>query len=119
MPTLLEQLKQYSVVVADTGDLEAIRRFAPEDATTNPSLILKAVQSGQYDALIDPVLQASAGTRRGPGGDHRRCLRSPGGGPGLPDPGGGAGACFHRGQRPPVLRYRGQHCQGTASDCGL
>ncbi|ONF44318.1 transaldolase [Marinobacter lutaoensis] len=65
MPTLLEQLKQYSVVVADTGDLEAIRRFAPEDATTNPSLILKAVQSGQYDALIDPVLQASAGT----GGD--------------------------------------------------
>lgn len=59
MPTLLEQLKQYSVVVADTGDLEAIRRFSPEDATTNPSLILKAVQSGQYDALLEQILQVS------------------------------------------------------------
>ena len=56
MPNLLEQLKQLSTVVADTGDLDAIRRFAPQDATTNPSLILKAVQSGQYDRLLDTVL---------------------------------------------------------------
>ena len=53
----LEQLKQYSTVVADTGDLEAIRRYQPEDATTNPSLVLKAVQSGRYDALVDQVIR--------------------------------------------------------------
>ncbi|WP_449433253.1 transaldolase [Pseudomonas putida] len=58
MPTLLSQLKQHSTVVADTGDLAAIRRFAPEDATTNPSLILKAVESGQHDALIDQLVTA-------------------------------------------------------------
>jgi transaldolase len=52
----LEQLKQYSTVVADTGELEAMRRFRPEDATTNPSLILKAVQSGQYDTVLDQVI---------------------------------------------------------------
>jgi transaldolase len=52
----LEQLKQLSTVVADTGELEAIRRFQPEDATTNPSLILKAVQSGEYDAVLDQVI---------------------------------------------------------------
>ncbi|WP_431688889.1 transaldolase [Hahella sp. NBU794] len=52
MKSLLNQLRDYTKVVADTGDLEAIRRFAPEDATTNPSLVLKAVQSGDYDALL-------------------------------------------------------------------
>jgi transaldolase len=56
MSNLLEQLRQHSVVVADTGDLDAIRRFAPQDATTNPSLILKAVQSGQYNALVDRIM---------------------------------------------------------------
>ena len=46
MATLLEQLSAMTVVVADTGDLEAIRKFTPRDATTNPSLILAAaVQS--------------------------------------------------------------------------
>ncbi|MFM9269633.1 transaldolase [Halomonas elongata] len=59
MPNLLEQLKQYSTVVADTGDLDTIRRFTPQDATTNPSLILKAVQSGQYDALLEEILHAA------------------------------------------------------------
>ncbi len=57
MSNLLEQLKRQSVVVADTGDLAAIRQFSPQDATTNPSLILKAVQSGQYDALIEEILE--------------------------------------------------------------
>ena len=47
MPSLLEQLRQQSVVVADTGDIEAIKRFQPQDATTNPSLILKGVQWGK------------------------------------------------------------------------
>lgn len=59
MPNLLEQLKQYSTVVADTGDLDAIRHFTPQDATTNPSLILKAVQSGQYDTLLKEILHAA------------------------------------------------------------
>lgn len=57
MTTLLEQLKNHSTVVADTGDLEAIERFKPVDATTNPSLVLKAAQSGQYDDLIERVIQ--------------------------------------------------------------
>lgn len=55
MPTLLSQLEQYSTVVADTGDLQAVRRFAPHDATTNPSLVLKAVVSGHYDTLLDDL----------------------------------------------------------------
>ena len=42
MPSLLEQLSSMTVVVADTGNLEAIRMFKPRDATTNPSLILAA-----------------------------------------------------------------------------
>ena len=41
-PTQLEQLKQFTKVVADTGDFASMREYAPQDATTNPSLILKA-----------------------------------------------------------------------------
>lgn len=58
MTSLLDQLKQYSTVVADTGDLDAIGRFKPQDATTNPSLILKAVQSGHYDDLIARLIDS-------------------------------------------------------------
>lgn len=57
MPSLLAQLKQHSVVVADTGDLAAIDRFQPEDATTNPSIILKALQAGQYQQQVDHALR--------------------------------------------------------------
>jgi transaldolase len=53
----LEQLKQHTVVVADTGDFEAMRAYAPRDATTNPSLILKAVQKPEYRTLLDAVLK--------------------------------------------------------------
>jgi transaldolase len=45
MSTLLEQLKKYTTVVADTGDFERMRDFLPQDATTNPSLILKGISS--------------------------------------------------------------------------
>ncbi|MFT7109913.1 MAG: transaldolase [Psychrobacter glaciei] len=48
----LEQLKTMTSVVADTGDIEAIKLFTPEDATTNPSLIYKAAQLPQYQSLI-------------------------------------------------------------------
>ena len=64
MRSKLEQLKQFTDVVADTGDIEAIRRFAPQDATTNPSLILKAAQLPQYQALIQGVIESQGdGTR--------------------------------------------------------
>jgi len=52
----LSQLKTMTTVVADTGDVEAIRKFHPQDATTNPSLILKAVQMKQYAHLLDKVV---------------------------------------------------------------
>ena len=59
MTTLLEQLSSMTVVVADTGELEAIRRFKPRDATTNPSLILAAAQIPAYQSLIDEALKFS------------------------------------------------------------
>ncbi len=52
----LDQLRKMTVVVADTGDIEAIRRFAPQDATTNPSLLLKAVDNPAYAHLVDDAL---------------------------------------------------------------
>jgi transaldolase len=61
MPNQLEGLKSHSVIVADTGDLESIARFRPQDATTNPSLILKAAQDARYRPLIDEALAAAAG----------------------------------------------------------
>ena len=53
----LDQLKQMTDVVADTGDVEAIARYKPKDATTNPSLLLKAVQLPAYKSLFDEVRQ--------------------------------------------------------------
>ncbi|MCC7240723.1 MAG: transaldolase, partial [Acidobacteria bacterium] len=51
--SLLDALKRHTVVVADTGDIEAIRQHQPRDATTNPSLLLKAAQQPQYRTLVD------------------------------------------------------------------
>ena len=56
MSSILAQLTAMTDVVADTGDIEAIKRFSPQDATTNPSLILKAAQLPQYQALIDRIV---------------------------------------------------------------
>jgi transaldolase len=53
---LLEQLRQYTVVVADTGDIDAMEEFRPQDATTNPSLIAAAAQMAQYQPIVDSVL---------------------------------------------------------------
>ena len=53
---LLEQLRKYTVVVADTGDIEAMEKFRPQDATTNPSLITAAAQMPQYRRIVDGVL---------------------------------------------------------------
>jgi len=54
---LLQQLKQYTQVVADTGDFESIRKYGPIDATTNPSLILAAAQKENYQHLIDDAVE--------------------------------------------------------------
>lgn len=56
MTSKLEQLKAMTDVVADTGDIEAIKRYRPMDATTNPSLLYKAAQLPQYDALVRDAL---------------------------------------------------------------
>ena len=56
MPSLLDQLKQYTTVVADTGDFRQMEEFAPQDATTNPSLILAAAADPQYRPIIDEVV---------------------------------------------------------------
>ncbi|MCG9663598.1 transaldolase [Vibrio mediterranei] len=57
MSNKLEQLRKLTTVVADTGDIEAIRKYQPEDATTNPSLILKAAQIADYAPLIDQAIE--------------------------------------------------------------
>jgi transaldolase len=53
---LLDQLRQYTVVVADTGDIEAIGKFRPQDSTTNPSLITAAAQLPHYQPIVDGAL---------------------------------------------------------------
>lgn len=52
----LEQLKQFTTVVADTGDFQSIKAYTPQDATTNPSLILKAVQKPEYRPLLEKAI---------------------------------------------------------------
>ncbi|NJO77098.1 MAG: transaldolase [Cyanobacteria bacterium RM1_2_2] len=55
--TLLEQLREMTVVVADTGDIQAIQKFTPRDATTNPSLITAAAQMPEYQEIVDETLK--------------------------------------------------------------
>lgn len=57
----LEQLKKFTTVVADTGDFERMQAFQPQDATTNPSLILKAAQQSNYQDLVQSVKAAHPG----------------------------------------------------------
>ncbi len=54
--SLLQQLSEMTIVVADTGDINAIRKFKPRDATTNPSLIMAAAQMSEYTSLVDDAL---------------------------------------------------------------
>jgi transaldolase len=60
--TQLEQLKQFTKVVADTGDFASMKKYAPQDATTNPSLILKAAGMSDYAWLVDKALQDTGKT---------------------------------------------------------
>ncbi|QFY41244.1 transaldolase [Candidatus Methylospira mobilis] len=59
---LLEQLREVTVVVADTGDIQAIEKFTPRDATTNPSLITAAAQMPQYQGIVDDTLKGARAT---------------------------------------------------------
>src|ERR1035438_9748280 len=67
----LDQLKQFTVVVADSGDFATLKQYAPRDATTNPSLILKAAQMPEYQWLLDKAIADNKS--KGGGGDlaHR------------------------------------------------
>ncbi len=58
----LDQLKQHTVVVADTGDFEAMKAYKPQDATTNPSLILQASQKAEYKSLVDQAITEHKGS---------------------------------------------------------
>ncbi|MBU9549980.1 transaldolase [Burkholderia multivorans] len=57
MTTALDQLKQYTTVVADTGDFQQLAQYQPQDATTNPSLILKAVQKDAYKPILEKTVR--------------------------------------------------------------
>jgi transaldolase len=59
--SLLTELKKYTIVVADTGDIDAIATHKPQDATTNPSLLLKAAQQAQYRHLVDDAVSKTGG----------------------------------------------------------
>jgi transaldolase len=60
MPNQLDALKQHSVIVADTGDIDSMARFRPQDATTNPSLIFKAAQDARYRPIVEEAVAAAA-----------------------------------------------------------
>jgi transaldolase len=62
-PSQLHQLKELTIVVADTGDFERMQEYQPRDATTNPSLILKAAQQSNYQALVQQVKLAHPGMK--------------------------------------------------------
>jgi transaldolase len=66
--SLLDSLKRYTVVVADTGDIDAIRQHRPQDATTNPSLLLKAAQQPAYRSLVERALDEAGTSSAGPAG---------------------------------------------------
>ena len=58
----LDQLKKFTTVVADTGDFESIRKYSPQDATTNPTLIFKAVQQEEYKPLLAQAIADNKGS---------------------------------------------------------
>jgi transaldolase len=61
MTSQLESLRQHSLVVADTGDIEAVARWKPQDATTNPSLLLASAQDPRYRHLVDAAIKEARG----------------------------------------------------------
>lgn len=79
MATLLEQLKQYTTVVADTGDMHSMEKFKPTDATTNPSLITSAAGMPAYSPIVDEVLErakSDAGSKADPKAVANRAFKT-------------------------------------------
>ncbi len=63
IPNALEALKQFTTVVADTGDFESMRAYQPQDATTNPTLIIRALDKPQYAGILDSVKEQASGKK--------------------------------------------------------
>src|SRR5256714_11424718 len=57
----LESLRQHSLVVADTGDIDAVARWQPQDATTNPSLLLASAEDPRYRPLVEQAIREAGG----------------------------------------------------------
>jgi len=79
MSTQLDQLKQFTTVVADTGDFATLKQYAPQDATTNPSLIFKAAQMPEYQFLVDKAIadnQSRSGRTRSAQSHHHKNYRN-------------------------------------------
>jgi transaldolase len=70
MPTLLEQLRGMTTVVADSGDINSIKKFKPTDSTTNPSLIAAAAQMPEYASIVDDTLKAARDEAGDKASDH-------------------------------------------------
>jgi transaldolase len=70
----LTSLKQFTTVVADTGNFEEIKKFAPQDATTNPSLILKAVLQPEYRTLLDKAIADNKGSSLAGGDLYKKII---------------------------------------------
>ena len=66
MVSKLEQLREMTVVVADTGDIEAVRRLRPQDCTTNPTLLLKAVENPAFAHLVEEAVAWGRGKAGSP-----------------------------------------------------
>ena len=105
--TLLESLKRYTTVVADTGDIEAIARHRPQDATTNPSLLYHAAQMPAYRHLVDEAAGHRIRARRQSRGNGRRVYRPAVRVVRVRDSEGGSRARIHRSSREVELRYGG------------
>ena len=61
MTTQLESLKKHSLVVADTGDIDAVAKWKPQDATTNPSLLLTSAEDPRYQPLVEKAIREAGG----------------------------------------------------------
>src|SRR5712675_3453515 len=61
MPSQLDSLRKHSLVVADTGDIDAVAKWKPQDATTNPSLLLTSAEDPRYQPLVDSAIRDANG----------------------------------------------------------
>ncbi len=108
MATLLEQLRDMTTVVADSGDLHSIKKFKPQDSTTNPSLIAAASAMPEYQSIVDDVLK-NAKKEAGDGADDKAvaayAFKTLAVAFGRQDPGHRSGAGFNRGRRAAVVRF--------------